>query len=63
MQAGFFRQPGEGDTSPGIFILRAVDDLDNGPCAGQDVWREMIGDAINYLILLEALSEEQNLSA
>lgn len=44
-----------------VSIYDLVADLDSGKCASQDVWREKIGDAINYLILLEALTEERNI--
>lgn len=40
-------------------IMDMIDDLDRGQCANMAVWEEKIGDAINYLILLEALIVER----
>lgn len=39
-------------------ILDMVDDWQKGKQAPVPVWEEKIGDAINYLILLEALVKE-----
>ncbi|HQT97977.1 MAG TPA: hypothetical protein PK416_08885 [Thermodesulfobacteriota bacterium] len=43
-----------------VSIFDLVGALDQGKCAHVDVWREKIGDAINYLILLEALNYDRN---
>lgn len=40
-------------------IMDMIDDLDKGQCANMAVWEEKIGDAVNYLILLEALLVER----
>jgi len=42
-----------------ISILDMVDDLAAAKCANMNQWEEKIGDAINYLILLEALVAER----
>ncbi|RJP17202.1 MAG: hypothetical protein C4529_15005 [Deltaproteobacteria bacterium] len=42
-----------------VSIFDLVENLGRGKCASLDVWREKIGDAINYLILLEALIDER----
>lgn len=41
-----------------VSILDMVDDLDRGKRWTRDMWEEKVGDAINYLILLEALVKE-----
>lgn len=38
-----------------ISILDMVDDLDRDKHATLEAWNEKLGDAVNYLILLEAL--------
>lgn len=44
-----------------VSILDMVNDLEEGKaCAPQAMWEEKIGDAINYLILLEGLARERN---
>lgn len=40
-------------------IADMVDDLDRGVSSSMELWEEKIGDAINYLILLEALVHER----
>jgi len=41
-----------------VSILDMVDDLAEGKAWALDIWGEKVGDAINYLILLEALVVE-----
>jgi len=41
-----------------VSILDMVDDLREGHKSSIQLWEEKIGDAINYLILLEALVKE-----
>lgn len=43
-----------------VSILDIVDDLDGGKVATEDMVNEKIGDAINYLILLDALFWERH---
>ncbi len=42
-----------------VSILDIVDGLDIRPCPSIDMIEEKIGDAINYLILLEAMLKER----
>ncbi|MBE0427776.1 MAG: hypothetical protein IBX72_14170 [Nitrospirae bacterium] len=42
-----------------ISIVDFVDDLDNGTSYSYDRWNEKITDALNYLILLDALIQER----
>lgn len=42
-----------------ISLLDMVDDLAKGQTANMGQWEEKVGDAINYLILLEALVSER----
>jgi hypothetical protein len=42
-----------------ISLIDLVQDLDSGKVANPAVWDEKIGDVINYLILLEALTHER----
>ena len=42
-----------------VSILDMIDDLKDNKASTIEVWREKIGDAINYLILLEALVIER----
>lgn len=42
-----------------ISIADLVNDLDAGKVAGEEMWQEKIGDAINYLVLLEAIVSER----
>lgn len=41
-----------------VSIYDMIDDCEAGCKARPDIWNEKIGDAINYLILLEALITE-----
>jgi hypothetical protein len=41
-----------------VSILDMINDLEAGRRAPHAVWDEKIGDAINYLVLLEALRHE-----
>lgn len=41
-----------------VSILDMVDDLDKGKKNSPAMWNEKIGDAINYLVLLEGLVSE-----
>ncbi len=42
-----------------ISIIDLVQDIENGRVADYNLWDEKIGDAINYLILLDALITER----
>lgn len=42
-----------------ISIIDLVDDVERGALADYPLWDEKIGDAINYLILLDALVQER----
>jgi hypothetical protein len=42
-----------------ISVYDMVDDLNNHIESPMEVWKEKIGDSINYLILLEALLYER----
>lgn len=41
-----------------ISICDLVNDVDSGKKVAPEMWQEKIGDAINYLILLEAITSE-----
>jgi len=41
-----------------ISIIDLVDDLEQGKIAPYEMWDEKLGDAINYLILLDGLVHE-----
>ena len=43
-----------------VSILDTVDDVAKGVYAKTELWEEKIGDAINYLILLEAIVKEDS---
>jgi len=43
-----------------VSVLDLIEDLDRGVLAPQWMWEEKIGDAINYLILLEAMGSERH---
>lgn len=43
-----------------VSILDLVDDISKDRHARQETWEEKIGDAVNYLILLEGLVAERN---
>lgn len=42
-----------------VSVFDLVDDLDRGADINPAVWEEKIGDAINYLILLECILRER----
>lgn len=42
-----------------VSIFDMIDDIDQGTVHPQSMWDEKLGDAINYLILLEALVVER----
>ena len=42
-----------------VSILDMVDDIPSGAYHGIQEWDEKIGDAVNYLLLLEGLIEER----
>lgn len=43
-----------------ISINDLVNDIERGDSVDQAMWQEKIGDAINYLVLLEALTIERS---
>lgn len=43
-----------------VSIMDMVDDIQRGKYHGIPAWDEKIGDAVNYLLLLEGLIDERN---